>query len=636
MGTPRSQDREAERRLPVGAEPGGGGTHFRVWAPDRGAVEVEVSRGSAARRAALDPEVDGWFGGFVPGAAAGDRYRFHLDGEADGVPDPASRFQPEGPHGPSEIVDPTTYVWKDADWRGLTLRGRVISEIHIGTFTEAGTWRAAAERLPLLADAGIDVLEVMPVAEFPGRFGWGYDGVDLFAPTRLYGNPDDMRAFVDAAHALGMGVVLDVVYNHLGPDGNYLGRFAASYFSRKHRTDWGPAINFGEAGSAAVRAFFLANATYWIREFHVDGFRFDATQDIHDDSDEHILGALSRQAREAAGARPILLIGENEPQKAQLLQPIEEGGRGLDALWNDDFHHTAIVALTGTREAYYTDYFGGAQEFVSVAKHGFLYQGQRYSWQDQRRGTPLRGVARRRLVNFIENHDQLANSGRGERLRLHTASGAYRAVMAFLLLGPATPMLFQGQEYGATTSFLYFADHEPELARRVRDGRAASLSQFRNLGLDVMQARLPDPAAEATFLRSRLDWEERDRNIEMRALTRDLIALRRTDAVFARQGDDGIDGAVLSPDAFVLRWFEPDGDDRLLVVNLGRALHFSPAPEPLLAPPAGARWRTMWSSEDPQYGGGGTPTLDSDLEGWRLPAQCAAALAPQPYLRDHA
>jgi maltooligosyltrehalose trehalohydrolase len=635
MGTRRDRV-QAARSLAVGAEPRDGGTDFRVWAPDHRTVRVEVVRASSVRRSALRAEDDGWFGGFVEGAAAGDRYRFFLDDTDGGLPDPASRFQPDGPHGPSEVVDPTTFVWRDGSWPGLILPGRVISEIHIGTFTHEGTWRAAAEKLPLLADVGIDVVEVMPVPEFPGRFGWGYDGVDLFAPSRLYGTPDDMRAFVDAAHGLGIGVILDVVYNHLGPDGNYLGSFAQAYFSRKYRTDWGVAINFGEAGSDAVRAFFLANVAYWIREFHIDGFRIDATQDIHDDSDEHILVALTRHAREVAGGRPILIIGENEPQRAQLIRSIEEGGYGLDALWNDDFHHSAIVALTGTREAYYTDYFGGAQEFVSAAKRGFLYQGQRYRWQNQRRGTPLRGDERGRMVHFIENHDQLANSGRGERLILRTGRGAYRAVMAFVLLGPATPLLFQGQEYGATTPFLYFADHEPELAKKVREGRAEFLSQFRNLGLDVMQARLSDPAAATTFERSRLDWSERDRNVDLRALTRDLIALRRSDPVFARQGADGIDGAVLSPDAFVLRWFDPAGDDRLLVVNLGRELHFSPAPEPLLAPPSDARWRTVFSSEDPQYGGAGTPPLDSELEGWRIPAQCAAALAPEPYRRDHA
>jgi maltooligosyltrehalose trehalohydrolase len=630
------QDRERAlpRKLPVGAEPASGGTDFRVWAPDHRMMDVVIETAGAARTAPMASQGDGYFAAFVGGAGAGDLYRFRAAGDETLLPDPASRFQPLGPHGPSEVIDATAYTWRDADWPGVTLAGRVISEIHIGTFTKEGTWGAAAGKLPLLADAGIDLVELMPIADFPGRFGWGYDGVNLFAPTRLYGRPDDMRGFVDAAHALGMGVILDVVYNHVGPDGNYLGRFADAYFSPTYHTDWGPAINFSGDGCAGVREFFVANVTYWLLEFHLDGFRFDATQDIHDDSDEHILAVLSRRARAAAARRSVVLVAENEPQHARLITAGERGGYGLDALWNDDFHHSAVVALTGMREAYYTDYLGSAQEFVSVAKHGFLYQGQRYEWQEQRRGTSTRGIPRSALVHFIENHDQLANTGRGERIRLRTAPGMYRAIMTFILLGPGTPLLFQGQEFGATTPFLFFADHAPELARLVRAGRVAFLEQFRNLALDGMQARLADPADVTTFEASRLDWSERDRNPELLALCRDLIALRRRDPVFARQAATGLDGAVLTPDAFVLRWFDPAADDRLLLVNLGRELAFAPAPEPLLAPPGGQRWTTLWSSEDPRYGGSGTPPLDSEDEGWLLPAHSAVALELRP--PDHA
>jgi maltooligosyltrehalose trehalohydrolase len=619
--------------MPVGAEVVPGGAHFRVWAPDHDDAEVVLETGGRSSVHALDSEPDGYFSGWID-ASPGDLYRYRLDGAAL-LADPASRFQPQGPHGPSEVVDPGTYAWHDADWTGLPLAGRVMSEIHIGTFTPEGTWRAAAEKLPLLRDVGIDVLEVMPVADFPGRFGWGYDGVDFFAPTRLYGRPDDMRAFVDASHALGMAVILDVVYNHAGPDGNVLPGFAESYFSRRFGTDWGRSLNFGEERSAHVRAFVLENVAYWIREFHLDGFRFDATQDIHDDSPEHILAAMTRRARAAAGGRRLLLMGENEPQDVRMVEPAGAGGYGLDALWNDDFHHSALVALTGHRQAYFTDYLGGAQEFVSAVKRGFLYQGQRYLWQDKRRGTPTAGVPRQALVHFLENHDQLANSAAGERVRLRSAPSRYRAVMAIVLLGPATPLLFQGQEFGATSPFKYFADHEPALAGRVRAGRAAFLAQFRNLATGEMQDRIPDPGDAATFQSCVLDWSERDANAGIVAFHRDLASLRRDDPVFSMLDGAEVDGAVLSHDAFVLRWFAPAGD-RLVVVNLGAELHYAPAPEPLLAPPKGHHWTTLWSSEDPRYGGAGTPQLDTDDEGWRIPAQCAVALAPEPTEHDDA
>ena len=311
----------------------------------------------------------------------------------------------------------------------MSLKGQIIYEMHVGTFTPEGTWAAAARQLRELSRTGISVIEMMPIADFPGEFGWGYDGVDLFAPCRLYGTPDDLRAFVDTAHSLGMGVILDVVYNHFGPDGNYLTVFSDAYFTRRHKTDWGTPINFDGPDSGPVREFFITNARYWIEEFHFDGFRFDATQSIFDESEEHILAAIGKAARAAAGKRSIFLVAENEPQETKLIRPRREGGYGLDGLWNDDLHHSAIVALTGKHPAYYTDYRGTPQEFISAVKHGFLYQGQRYSWQKQRRGTPGRGLAPEAFVGFIENHDQVANSAAGERVRLTTSPGRYRALL---------------------------------------------------------------------------------------------------------------------------------------------------------------------------------------------------------------
>ncbi len=506
--------------------------------------------------------------------------------------------------------------------------------MHIGAFTKEGTWAAAARELPELAALGVTVLEVMPVADFTGRFGWGYDGVNLFAPTRLYGRPDDFRRFVDRAHAAGLGVILDVVYNHFGPDGNYIGQFAKDYFTDKYKNEWGEAINFDGPNAEPVREYFVANAGYWVDEFHIDGLRLDATQQIFDASPDHILAAVGRRVREAARGRATLIVAENEPQEARLVRPPDKGGYGLDALWNDDFHHSALVALTGRNEAYYTDYHGGAQEFISAVKYGYLYQGQRYSWQKERRGTPALDILPSRFVTYLENHDQVANSPRGLRAAIAlTSPGRLRAMTALMLLAPGTPMLFQGQEFAASAPFLYFADHPEELAKLVRKGRAEFLKQFPSLKPGPRMARcFPDPqrpqdvraaAANSTFQRPSAKT-----HAEVLALHRDLLRLRREDPVFRAQRPRGVDGAILAPEAFVLRFFGDDGDDRLLVVNLGLDLHLDPAPEPLLAPPEVKVWDVLWSSEDPRYGGTGTSPPDTE-DNWRITGHAAMVLKPR-------
>jgi maltooligosyltrehalose trehalohydrolase len=616
------------RRLPVGADVlPDGGVHFRVWAPRVARVEVVLESGPGSPDAiALAADGDGYFGGHASAAAAGTRYRYRLDGGERPLPDPASRFQPDGPHGPSQVVDPTTFEWSDAAWPGLVLPGQVFYELHVGTFTPEGTWGAAERELPALAELGVTAIEVMPVAEFPGRFGWGYDGVDLFAPTRLYGEPDDFRRFVDRAHGAGLGVLLDVVYNHFGPDGCYLREFSSAWFSERHRSEWGDAINFDGADAAPVREFIVANAGYWIEEFHLDGLRLDATQSIHDASPEHVLVAIARRARQAAGGRTILIVAENEPQQTRLVRPRAVGGYGLDALWNDDFHHVAHVAVTGRREAYYSDYRGAAAELVASARHGFLYQGQRSTWQRKARGTPTAGLAPARFVGYLQNHDQVANSADGRRLHAVTSPGRWRAITALLLLGPATPLLFQGQEFAASAPFLYFADHEGELARSVREGRAKFLSQFRTLAASLLPP-LAEPDDPATFERCKLDPEERATHTEALALHRDLLTLRRDDPAIAAQ--PAVDGAVLADTAFVLRWSGTVESDRLLLVNLGPERLLDVLSEPLLAPPAGTVWDVRWSSEDPRYGGPGVAPIDSDA-GWRLPAEAAVLLAAGP------
>ena len=606
----------------MGAEVTGAGVHFRVWAPVRKRVEVLLDGGGSVL---LEAEPSGYFSGLGPNARAGSRYKFKLDG-GESCPDPASRFQPEGPHGWSEVIDATAFGWTDKNWRGVALPHQVIYEMHIGTFTKPGTWSSAQAELPHLAETGVTVLEVMPVAEFPGRFGWGYDGVQWFAPTRIYGSPDDFRRFVDRAHSLGLAVILDVVYNHLGPDGNYLGKFAPQYFCEK-TTDWGAAINFDGNDSGPVREFVIANACYWIDEFHLDGLRLDATQDIHDSSEDHILRAMAREARQHAAPREVIFIAENEPQQVKLVKPAEQGGYALDGLWNDDFHHTAMVALTGRNEAYYTDYLGTPQELVSCMKYGYLYQGQRYKWQKKRRGTPGLDMNPPAIVTFIQNHDQIANSAYGKRCHLLTAPGQLRAITALMLLAPGTPMLFQGQEFGASSPFLFFADHSAELNKQILEGRAEFLSQFRSLATPEMQGRFANPGDLATFERCKLDHSERETHREIYDLHRDLLKLRRDDPTFRAQKRHGLDGAVLSSQAFLLRFFGEDGDDRLLMVNLGIDLHLDPAPEPLLAPPDGAGWTILWSSENPKYGGIGTPPLDSN-DNWQIPGHAAVVLKP--------
>jgi maltooligosyltrehalose trehalohydrolase len=611
------------RRLAIGAEPVPGGVHFRVWAPSRRTVDVVVD---GAAPLPLDREADGHFSALAPGVAAGARYVFRLDGDVL-RPDPASRFQPEGPNGPSEVVDPGAFRWSDGAWRGLGLAGQVISELHVGTFTPEGTWASAARELPRLVDVGITCVELLPVADFAGAFGWGYDGVDPFAPTRLYGRPDDMRAFVDRAHALGLGVILDVVYNHLGPDGAPHLDFSETYLTDRYPGEWGTPLNYDGEGSQGVRELVVENAGFWISEHHLDGLRLDATQAIFDASEDHVLAALARRARAAAGPRRILLVAENEPQDARLVRAPADGGYGLDALWNDDFHHSATVALTGRAEAYYSDHRGTPQELVSAAKHGYLFQGQRYAWQGQPRGTSTRGVPPAAFVCYLENHDQIANSAHGARVPSLTTAGRWRAMTALLLLGPWTPMLFQGQELGSTRPFLFFADHAPELAERVRAGRARFLHQFPSIARADDGDLLADPGARATFEACKLDPAERAAHPEILALHRELLALRRTDAVLRAQGAGGVDGAVLGPEAFALRWLDPGGADRLLLVNLGADLVRRSLAEPLVAPPARAGWLVAWSSEDPRYGGSGAPPPFGE-EGVHLAGHAATLLAP--------
>jgi len=627
-------------RLRIGAEiEKAGGVHFRVWAPKHQRVEVVLEAGPGAPAAiALQAEGQGYFTGSVAHVRAGTRYRYKLGThESELFPDPASRYQPEGPHGPSEVVDPSSFCWTDRDWAGLAgIEGQVLYELHVGTFTPEGTFAAAAEQLPYLAELGVTVLEIMPVAEFTGTFGWGYDGVNLFAPFHHYGTPDDLRRFVDRAHDLGLAVILDVVYNHMGPDGNYLAKFSDDYFSRTHKSEWGDTPNYDGPSCQQVRDFVLANVAYWIEEYHFDGMRIDATQGLFDSGPVHILEEIARQMRASAGRRRVLVVGENEPQRARLLQGSDRGGLGFDMLWSEDFHHAAAVAVTGNREAYFGDYLGSPQELLSLLKRGWLYQGQWNLRQGKRRGSPALDLAPAAFIAYLQNHDQIANTSIGKRLHAETSPGRLRALTALWLLGPATPLIFQGQEFASASPFHYFSDAPPEVADKMLRSRRKSLEQFPSLATAEMQAQVPSPKSREIFEQSKLDPSSREKDVhaEALALHRELLRLRREDPTLrAGQRRGALDGAVLGPEALVVRWFDPDGlgEDRLLFLNLGIELRLGVTSEPLLAPPAEKlKWRVLWSSESPQYGGRGTPEPETEELNWRLPGHAALLMAPGP------
>ena len=611
--------------LAPGATPvPGAGVHFKVWAPERKSVEVVMDEDGSTF--ALESQANGYHSALIREASTGTRYWYRLDG-GEKRPDPVSRFQPDGCWGPSEVVDIHSFKWTDDDWEGAVMRGQAMYEMHVGTFTKEGTLRSAAQDFDRLKELGITVIELMPVSQFAGDFGWGYDGVFPYAPYNKYGRPEDLVGFIDLAHQAGIAVILDVVYNHLGPKGNVLPEFSPFYMSSTEQTDWGEGINFDGRNSGPVRDYFRENAVYWIRDYHFDGLRLDATQDIHDTTKPHIIVEIVEAVRRAAETREVIIIAENEPQQSFYLRPRCDGGYGLDGVWNDDFHHSAMVALTGQSEAYYFDYDGKPQEFISALKYGYLYQGQYYSWQKKSRGVSGLGIEPSAYVHFIQNHDQVANSARGLRVHELTDPGKLRAMTAVLLLGPAAPMLFQGQEYASSTPFLFFADHCEDLADSIRSGRRDFLKQWRSYSDPNLDKHLADPCDPETFQRCKLDRSEIALRQQWYELHSDLLRLRHNDPVLSRQGRWGVDGAVIGPECFVFRFFSTNYlSDRLLVVNFGTDLPLLKIPEPLVAPPREKVWQMLWSSEDPRYGGNGAASVLTE-KGWRVPGHAAILLA---------
>ena len=580
-----------------------GGVAFKVWAPKARRVEVALAAPAGLVHHPLAGREDGVHEGAVPGLRAGARYRYRLDGDV-ACPDPYSRFQPEGPHGPSEVVDPTAFAWTDDGWPGLGSEGLVVYECHVGTMTPDGTFLALIGQLAELKRLGVTALELMPVAECPGRWNWGYDGVDLFAPSHNYGRPDDLRRLVDAAHRQGLGVILDVVYNHLGPDGNYLRLFSDDYFTDRHRTPWGDALNYDGPNSRFVRDFAIDNACSWLTEYHVDGLRLDATDAIIDDGPTHLLAELTARAR-AATPRQVVIIAEQASNEVRTIRPPERGGFGLDGVWADDFHHAVRVFLTGERVGYYADYEGTTSEMARAIAGGFVYQGQASPTAKRPRGTRVTDEPAAAFVFCIQNHDQVGNRAFGERLHHVVDAERYAVASALLLLAPETPLLFMGQEFRASASFMYFTDHEPDLGRQVTEGRRQEFKGFHAFRDPRLRDSIPDPQAEETFLRSKLDLRHRRTHAGVYRLYRDLLRLRRTDPVLARQDRHRLRIAEIGAQTLVVhRW---SGEDhRLLVANFGPSLGIDPA-DPALGDLPVPKANLLLSTAQRRYGGGGEP-----------------------------
>lgn len=575
--------RELIHRMPFGAEPtSDGAVRFRLWAPGAqrtdlmlvghlaGATGQEPQSEASPRIVPMRPAGEGWYELVTDAARAGSLYRFRIDGEIE-VPDPASRFNPFDVRGPSCVVDARTFKWSDSGWRARPWHECVIYELHVGTFTPEGTFAGVESKLDHLLELGVNTIELMPLADFPGRRGWGYDGVLPFAPESAYGAPDDLKRLIDAAHRRGLAVMLDVVYNHFGPEGNFLARYAPQFFNERHHTPWGAAINFDGEHCRAVRDFYIHNALYWLTEYRFDGLRFDAVHAIRDDSTSHILGEIALSVRSGPGReRPVYLVLENAANEAHRL-----GAQGaperFDAQWNDDVHHCLHVILTGETDGYYEDFAREPNALLCRGlAEGFVYQGEHSVHEGKPRGEPSSALPPSAFIDFLQNHDQIGNRAFGERLsRLVANEAALRAAEAIVLLAPAVPMLFMGEEWGAEQPFPYFCDFGPELAEKVREGRRREFGRFERFR-DALD-RLPDATDPATARMAVLDWSALGEPRHARALDhyRRLLALRRREiapripkirsARCVRLDASG---------AFAVDWALADGSTLHLVANL--------------------------------------------------------------------
>jgi maltooligosyltrehalose trehalohydrolase len=575
-----------------------GSVRFSVWAPNAHRVAVRVlTREGAGEHELAKVGESGVYEGVVRDVGAGADYKYVLFGRGGRreLPDPVSRWQPDGVHGPSRVLDPAAFRWTDGEWRGIRMADYIVYELHIGTFTAAGTFDAAIEDLARLRTLGVTAIEIMPVAQFPGGRNWGYDGVDLYAVQNTYGGPEGLKRLVDAAHAAGLAVVLDVVYNHVGPEGNYLDAYGP-YFTDRYCTPWGRAVNYDGAGSDEVRRLVIDNALHWVTEYHVDGLRLDAVHGIFDFSALHILQELTQAVHDQAArlGRTVVVIGESDLNDPKVIRPSEQGGYGLDAQWSDDLHHAVHAALTGERSGYYAD-FGGVDIIADALREPFVYA-MRYSPSRQRRhGAPSTGIPRDRFVVAIQNHDQVGNRALGERLSALLAPDQLKLAAALLLLSPYVPLLFMGEEYGETNPFQYFVSHsDPQLCEAVRTGRREEFAAF---GWDDA---VPDPQSEATFVNSRLDRAklEDPRHAGMVALYTDLIAVRRRFEFRGssfENGDAGESRVTCRDDVITVERQVADGGRMLAVFNCSDREHEISLP--------GGSWELVLSTDDARYSG---------------------------------
>ncbi len=591
-----------------------GRVRFRVWAPKVQRLAVNILDGPIPRSVPLERETNGYFSGTLDGVGEGSRYLYLLDEETL-RPDPASRFQPVGVHGPSQVVDPARFQWADAGWQGIPLDEYVIYELHVGAFTPEGTFEATITRLDALRELGVTAVELMPVAQFPGKRNWGYDGVYPFAPHNGYGGPHGLKELIDACHCRGMAVILDVVYNHLGPEGNYTGCFG-HYHTDRYRTPWGDAINYDGPESDPVRHFIVSNALYWVTEYHADALRLDAVHGIFDFGARHILDELTvavhRRARMLG--RRIHVIAESDLNDVRLLKPHRQGGYNLDAQWSDDFHHSLHTLLAGEQEGYYRD-FGGVTHLAKAVREGFVYDGTYSAYRRRRHGSSSRLRPAHQFVVCAQNHDQTGNRMHGERLATLVSFEALKVAAGVLFLSPCVPLLFMGEEYGETAPFLYFIDHsDPDLVAAVRRGRR---EEFEAAGY---RGKPPDPAARETFARSRLAWDlrGRGRHRTLLALCRTLISLRRERPALALLERKNLAVRALETERllFMERW---SGDERLLsLFNFSREARF-----PF---PAAGSWRKLLDSAGHDWNGPGSP-LPATVRGERQVAMAGQSFA---------
>lgn len=572
--------------MPFGAAVESGGVRFRLWAPDAAKVELLLAEGEGERCLAMAATGEGWHELMTAEARAGSRYRYRIDGGL-AVPDPASRFQPDDVHGASEVIDPADFDWKDGGWRGRPWEETVFYELHVGAFTERGDFAAVADKLDYLARLGVTAIELMPVADFPGRRNWGYDGTLLFAPDASYGRPEDLKRLVQEAHRRGLMIFLDVVYNHFGPEGNYLHSYAEPFFTDRHRTPWGNANNFDGPESRMVRDFFIHNAMYWLEEYRFDGLRLDAVHAIMDDGDKHFLEELAERVRQAIPDRQVHLVLENDDNAARFLERGPDGRpHWYEAQWNDDLHHVCHVLATDESGGYYGDYAGDPMRLLGRAlTEGFAYQGEPSAYRGGAgRGSPSKHLPPPAFVSFLQNHDQVGNRALGERLNVTASPEAARALTALLLLAPQVPLLFMGQEWGAEQPFLYFCDFHDELAEAVREGRRREFDSFPQFRHPKARENIPDPNAEATFLSSRLDWADLgvDPHRGWHDLTHDLLYLRRRYVLprLSRITDASCD--LWGKRTIKVRWPDArDGSALVVHANLG------PDPADAVEPPTG-------------------------------------------------